>query len=134
MASAVKEIPEVSRCGVSAIGMEPGLALTARLGEVAVLNQQKFVAADFEAVRLVRRLNGFAGDGIDDLVFEAMAGAPVDLPEGYSFGGRRRRIERDRIGDERQLQIALPIRACRRQHTLQRTKDTQTNLVGDSRE
>jgi hypothetical protein len=58
--------------------MEPGLALTARLGEVAVLNQQKFVAADFEAVRLVRRLNGFAGDGIDDLVFEAMAGAPVD--------------------------------------------------------
>ena len=35
---------EVSRCGVSAIGMEPGLALTARLGEVPVLNQQKFVS------------------------------------------------------------------------------------------
>jgi hypothetical protein len=75
MASAVKEIPEVSRCGVSAIGMEPGLALTARLGEVPVLNQQKFVLADFVAARFVRRVNGFAGDGIDELVLRAMARA-----------------------------------------------------------
>jgi hypothetical protein len=33
-------------------------------------------------------------------VFEAMAGAPADLPEGDSFGGRCRRIERDRTRDE----------------------------------
>ena len=77
MASAVKEIPEVSRCGVSAIGMEPGLALTARLGEVPVLNQQKFVLADFVAARFVRRVNGFAGDGIDKLVFSRGDGPRV---------------------------------------------------------
>ena len=83
----------------------------ARLREVPVLDEQKFVLADFVAARFVRRVNGFAGDGIDKLVFEAMAGASVDLPEGDSFGGRSRGIERDRTGDERQLQIALPVRA-----------------------
>src|SRR5262245_8128833 len=63
-----------------------------------------------------------------------MAGAPIDLPERDSFGGRSRRIKRDRTGNERQLQIALPVRARRRQQILQRNKDTLMNLVGDSRE
>jgi hypothetical protein len=53
-------------------------------------------------------------------VFEAIAGTPVHLPKGDSIGARNRGIERDRAGDERELQIALPVRACRRQQTLQR--------------
>jgi hypothetical protein len=39
----------------------------------------------FVAARLVRRGNGFAGDGIDKLV-KAMTRAPVDLAEGDSLG------------------------------------------------
>ena len=87
-------------------------AFAARLREVPVLDEQKFVLAGFVAARLIRRIDGFACDGIDKLVFEAIAGTPVHLPKGDSIGARNRGIERDRAGDEREFQIALPIRAC----------------------
>src|SRR4051794_31610675 len=43
-----------------------------------------------------------------------MARAPVDLPEREPLRGGGRGVERDRTGDEGQLQIALPVGAgCR---------------------
>jgi hypothetical protein len=75
-------------------------ALTASLREVAILDEQKLVLADLVAARLVGCWDVFAGDGIDEPVPQAMAGAPIHLAEGDSFCGRGRGIERDRAGDE----------------------------------
>jgi hypothetical protein len=52
-------------------------ALTASLREVAILDEQKLVLADLVAARLVGCWDVFAGDGIDEPVPQAMAGAPI---------------------------------------------------------
>ena len=104
-------------------------ALAARLLKLAVLDQQKPVLADLVAARLVVRFHGLAGDGIDQLVLEAVPRAAVHLPEGDPFRGGRRGIERDRAGHERKLEKAIPVST--RQRTLQRKHEDAPNLGGD---
>ena len=76
-------------------------ALAARLHRARGPRRAETVLADLVAARLVVRVHRLAGDGIDELVLQAVAGAAVHLPEGDPFRGRCRGIERDRAGDER---------------------------------
>src|SRR5215204_1508561 len=65
------------------------------------------VFTDRIAAALIVRLNHFAGDGIDELLAEAVAGFPVHLPK---LGCGDRRIKRNGATDERYSEIALPMR------------------------
>jgi hypothetical protein len=59
-------------------------------------------------VLLVHRLGGLC---IDKLLLEPVAGLLVDPVERDPFRTRCRRLERNRAGYERELEVALPIRA-----------------------
>ena len=50
---------------------------------------------------------------VDHLLAQAVAGLAVDLVEVRLLGLAGRREERDRAGDERELEIAFPVRARR---------------------
>ena len=103
-----------------------------RLLKLATFDQQKTVLADLVAACLVVRVHGLAGDGIDQLAFEAMTRAAVHLPEGDPFRSGRGGIERDRTGFKRKLEKAVPVSTRQRNTpTQQRSK---ANLGDDSRE
>src|SRR5215217_5947023 len=53
------------------------------------------------------RLMGFL---IDELLAEAIAGDLVDLPERNALGRGARRMQRDRTRDQRQFEVAFPVR------------------------
>ena len=91
----------------------------ARPLDIAVLNQHKLVLADLVTPRLARRIDRFAGDGIDQFVPKPMTGAPVDLPERDPLRHRGCGVKRDRTRNERQLQVAFPEGAGRGHEKLQ---------------
>ena len=62
-----------------------------------------------------------AGDGIDQLVFEAVTCAAIHLPEGDAFRSGRGGIERDRTGHERKLEKAVPVSTRQRNTPIEDT-------------
>src|SRR3954463_13051899 len=66
-------------------------------------------------------------------MLEAVAGAPVDLSEGETLSRRGRGPERDRTGDEGQLQIAVPVGAGRGHRKLQHSKTQCKSLDSTGR-
>ena len=94
------------------------------------------------------RLRGFEGDlspgygerilmatdnSIYQLLPQAIARVPVELPKGNSFRGGDLRIERSRTGDQRQLEKALPMRTGGHVWELQRNRDESLSGYSDSR-
>ena len=49
--------------------------------ELLVLDGQEAALPDLVAAGLVRSVNGFAGNGIDELLAKPIAGVPIDLAE-----------------------------------------------------
>ena len=78
--------------------------------QLLLLHHQELVLADLIPTSPIVGLDHLAGDRIDELLPQAIAGLPVDLPERNSLGGGESRIKANRAGDERKLQIALPMR------------------------
>ena len=66
---------------------------------------------DFVAFDDVGLLDLVAGLGVDLPVVDAIAGLFVELMEADLFALGRRRKKRDGAGDERELQVAFPVRA-----------------------
>jgi hypothetical protein len=54
-----------------------------------------------------------AGHRVYELMTESIAGLAADLPERDLFFRRDRRVKGDRAGNERELEVTLPIRASR---------------------
>ena len=67
----------------------------------------------FVAAPLVGSLNRLARHLVDELLAQPVAGLLVDLAEGDALGTAGRGMQRDRARDERELEIALPIRTRR---------------------
>ena len=88
--------------------------LRAFQGEVVkllVLHRHVFVLADLIAPPLVPGLDHLAGDGIDQLLLQAVPGLLADLTEAHPLARCRSREQGDGAGDEGQLQVSLPERA-----------------------
>src|SRR5262249_4439590 len=79
-----------------------------------VADDGKLIFADLETTRLVGRLHDLAGDRVDQLLTQPVAGGAVDLAKRDALGGGDRRVEGNRARDQRQLEIATPI--CARGH------------------
>ena len=71
--------------------------------------------------------NFITGPGIDLAIPDPVAGLLVELVEADLFALRRRRKQRNRTRDERELQITFPVRT--RGHS---TTPTQQFFVGDN--
>ena len=69
-----------------------------------------FALVDLEAFDDVGGFDFVAGFGIDLAIPNAVAGFLIELMEADLLAFAGRRIKRDRAGDERQLQIAFPVR------------------------
>ena len=77
--------------------------------------QDVIVAGDFVAFHAIGGLDEVAGLGVDILLLQPVARIAVHHMEGDALAGARRREHRDGAGDQRQLQVALPIRSwCHR--------------------
>ena len=77
---------------------------------------------DLIALDALVALDDVAGFGVDILLLEAIAGLGVQHVEGNLLGRARGGEKRDGTGDERELQIALPVRP-RRHDKLQTQRD-----------
>src|SRR5215475_13848403 len=75
------------------------------------IDLEVLVLTDLVAFDDVIGVDFFFAVGIDLAVFDPMTGLFVDLMEADFFALRRRGEERDRTRDQRQLEVALPIRA-----------------------
>src|SRR5262245_34289906 len=75
------------------------------------IDLEVLVLTDLVAFDDVIGVDFFFGVGIDLAVFDPMTGLFVDLMEADFFALRGRGEERDRTRDQRQLEVALPIRA-----------------------
>ncbi len=69
------------------------------------------VLADGVAFDHVLVLDHVAGDGVDHLPLQAVAGGAVQRVEPDLLGGRGGWIDRDGGGDEGELEVALPVGA-----------------------
>jgi hypothetical protein len=59
---------------------------------------------------LVFRGDRLEGLFIDELLAQPIAGGLINLPEGDALGGRARRMQRNRTGDQGKFEIAFPVR------------------------
>ncbi len=92
-----------------AFDLERMRALDLDLLDLLVLDLNVLALADLVAaadVLLVHRLGGLR---IDQLLLEPVAGLLVDPVERHSLRAGRSRIQSDRTGYQRELQVALPI-------------------------
>jgi hypothetical protein len=64
------------------------LALDPDLLELLVFNRDVFAAADLQTASDLIGLDDLAGLGVDQLLFQAVAGLLVDAPERDLFGSR----------------------------------------------
>ena len=78
--------------------------------QLLFLHHQELVLADLVATSPIGGLDHLAGDGIDELLPQAIAGLSVHLPERDPLGGGDGRVQGDRAGNEGQLQKPLPMR------------------------
>ena len=68
------------------------------------------------AAALVILLDDLSRFLVDHLLPQAVAGLAIDLVEVGFLGLARRRVERNRAGHERELEVALPIGTTRGDH------------------
>ena len=92
-----------------AVDLDRVIAFDFERVEFVVFDQQVFVLGDLVALGLVSGVDRLAGLVVDQLLAQAVAGLPVDLPERDALGGTGGRRQCDRTGDQRKLEIALPI-------------------------
>ena len=81
--------------------------------ELLVLDDDVAVLLDLVAADLVLVLYRLAGLGVDIAAADAVAGLGVEGVEAHLLALARRRGQRHRAGDERELEVALPIGARR---------------------
>jgi hypothetical protein len=79
--------------------------------EFIIPHEQKLIFADFVAASLLIGGHRLTCDDINKLLTEAVARLLIDLPERDAPFPGDGRIQRDRAGNERELQKALPVRA-----------------------
>ncbi len=79
--------------------------------QLFVLHDDELIFANLVPMALFMGLHRLAGDRVHHLLAQAVTGGFVDLTEGNPLGGRDRGVQGDRRRDERQLQIALPMRS-----------------------
>ena len=84
--------------------------------------QDVLALLDLVALDPILLLDRLVGLGVDDLVADAVAGLAVDDVEANALAGGGGGVERDRAGDQREFQIALPIRT--RRHDITPTRDS----------
>ena len=77
--------------------------------DLLVLDQEIGVLRIFVSAALVGRLDRLAGDVVDELLAQPIAGLLVELAERHPLAGGRGGIDRDRAGNEGQLDVALPV-------------------------
>src|SRR5213078_1073669 len=78
--------------------------------ELGILDDEVLAFGDLVAAAFVFGGDRLAGLFIDELLSQAIAGGLVDLPERDALGGRARRMQRNRTGDQGELEIAFPVR------------------------
>src|SRR6516164_11864545 len=78
--------------------------------EFRVLYDEVLALGYFVAAAFVFRGDRLAGLFINELLAQPVASRLVDLPEGDALGRRAGRMQRNRTGDQRQLEIAFPVR------------------------
>jgi hypothetical protein len=78
--------------------------------EFLVLDHEVLPLGDLVAAPLVLGGDRLAGFLIDELLAQPIAGRLVDLPERNPLRGRAGGMQRDRARDQRQLEIAFPVR------------------------
>src|SRR5260370_19970164 len=77
--------------------------------ELRILHDEVLALGDLVAAAFVFRGDRLAGLFIDELLAQAIAGGLVDLPKCDALGGRARRMQRNRTGDQGELEIAFPV-------------------------
>jgi hypothetical protein len=93
--------------------------------DLLVVDEKHLALADFVAAAFLVRPHDLAGHGIDKLLTEAIARLPVHLPERNPLGRRDRRIEGDRAGYERELEVTPPLRT---RHSILQTRERQDSI------
>ena len=92
---------------VATILVQEGLS---SIEEVAYVPASELLSISEFDEEIVKELRNRARDV---LLTQAIAGLLVDLPERHPLGAGRRRVDGHRAGDERQLEVALPVRTGR---------------------
>src|SRR5204863_6475193 len=88
-----------------------------------------FVLADLVALTDLVARHFLVGLGVHLLVADAIAGLLVHLPERDLFGTRRCRGEGDRTGNQRELEVTLPVRTrCHGTLLLDRTREDRRRV------
>jgi hypothetical protein len=77
--------------------------------EFLIFNQDEGVLRDLIAATLILGFDRLPRYVVNKLLAEAVAGRLVDLAERHPLARCRRGVEGDGTGNERELQIALPI-------------------------
>ena len=78
--------------------------------QLGIIDDEILTPVDLVAAASVLRGDWRAGLLIDELLAQAIAGGLVDLPEGDALGGRARRMQRNRTGDQGKFEVAFPVR------------------------
>src|SRR5262249_15993678 len=78
--------------------------------ELCILDDEVLALGYLVAAAFVFRGDRLAGLFINELLAQPVAGRFVDLPEGDAVGRRAGRMPRNRTGDQRQVEIAFPVR------------------------
>ena len=92
------------------VDLDSVVALDRKGVEFVVLDQDIGVLGVLVAAALILALDRFARDLVDQLLAQPVAGLLVDLAERDPLVARCAGVEGDRTGDERELEVALPIR------------------------
>src|SRR5438876_10673969 len=77
--------------------------------ELRILHDEVVALGDLVAAAFVFRGDRLEGLFIDELLAQAIAGGLIDLPECDALGGRTRRMQRNRTGDQGKFEIAFPV-------------------------
>src|SRR5205807_4619098 len=77
--------------------------------QLRILDNEVVALGDLVAAAFVFGGDRLAGLFIDELLAQAIAGGLVDLPQRDALGDRAGRMQRNRTGDESQLEIAFPV-------------------------
>src|SRR5262249_33984891 len=78
--------------------------------QLGIIHDEVLALGDLIAAAFIFGGDRFAGLLIDELLAQAIAGRLADLPECDALGGRARRMQRNRTGDQGKFEVAFPVR------------------------